>query len=273
MLIVDLEELPGRDPSPYGAVERERDGTRGEMLLPQSTVLRAVGWLGNQVPSSGDTPPECIDRLLIAYESEMVFRLGGLGPHGCEICTDKKPMELCAPVIHWRDRAVQLYGHGHYLVRRKDIVYVTPALVLHYILDHRYRPPDEFVKAVIDGAILTNEDLVFVPRVPVTPQVRRNCALLDRLERDLKAAMKARESLRVSVLRVTLSEANNAGHRMSADMTDVDVVGLLRTEVEKREEASALYRRGNRPDLADREIAEAAILRAYVSEPGPNRPT
>ena len=41
---------------------------------------------------------------------------------------------------------------------------MTPALVLHYILDHRYRPPDEFVEAVIEGSLLTDDDLEFVPQ-------------------------------------------------------------------------------------------------------------
>lgn len=170
MLIPDLKELSsGRNPSPYGApVLIRRAGKSGHGLLPIGTVLRAVGWLGSDVPTCGATRPECLDKLLVAYEAELVFRHGGLGPHGCEICTgdvtDKaEVLRRCAPIVHWRGRDVQLYGHGHYLVRRQDIVYMTPALVLHYILGHGYRPPDEFVEAVMEGSFLRDDDLEFVP--------------------------------------------------------------------------------------------------------------
>jgi hypothetical protein len=39
---------------------------------------------------------------------------------------------------------------------------MAPALILHYILDHHYRPPDEFIEAVIVGSFLTSAELVFV---------------------------------------------------------------------------------------------------------------
>ncbi len=47
---------------------------------------------------------------------------------------------------------------------------MAPALVLHYILDHHYRPPDEFAEAVIIGSFLTSEDLLLVENDGVVPQ-------------------------------------------------------------------------------------------------------
>jgi hypothetical protein len=167
MLIPDLQEFPSAyPPTPYGCpLPILRGGEFGSGLLPAGTVLCAVGWLGDQVPSSGDTREECINRLMLAYER--ILSEGTRGSHGCEICTTKNqhaPGGRIGPVIHWRGRALQLYGHGHYLIRSLNVVYMAPALVLHYILEHHYRPPDEFVDAVVVGAFLTPEDLLFVPR-------------------------------------------------------------------------------------------------------------
>ena len=88
--------------------------------------------------------------------------------------------------------------------------------------------------------------------------------LLDRLNADMREAMKAREALRVSVLRLTLSEAKNARIEKGQDLTDEDVVQVLRRAHKKREEAVEQYRAAQRPDLADTEQKEAEILRAYL---------
>ena len=39
-------------------------------------------------------------------------------------------------------------------------VYMAPSLLLHYILDHDYRPPTEFLKALSKGRFLTEDDLI-----------------------------------------------------------------------------------------------------------------
>jgi len=167
MFIPDLQEFPSaHPPTPYGfPLPILRGGEFGSGVLPAGTVLRAVGWLGDRVPSSGDTPDECIDGLVVAYETQRVLSDGTRGWHDCEICkTDRQhyPGGMIGPVIHWRGRDLRLYGHGHYLIRIRNVVYMAPALLLHYILDHHYRPPDEFVEAVIVGEYLTPEDFVFL---------------------------------------------------------------------------------------------------------------
>jgi hypothetical protein len=64
------------------------------------------------------------------------------------------------PTVRWKDDSVEVYGHGHHLVRLGSIVYMAPRLVLHYIVEHRYRPPDEFVEAVVSGKFLKRDDLI-----------------------------------------------------------------------------------------------------------------
>lgn len=90
--------------------------------------------------------------------------------------------------------------------------------------------------------------------------------LIDRLNDDVKTAMKARETLRVAVLRLTLSELKNARITKQEDLTDEDVVQVLKREVKRREEAIDQYTKGGRPDLAEKEGKEAEILKAYLPE-------
>ena len=92
--------------------------------------------------------------------------------------------------------------------------------------------------------------------------------LLDRMNEDLKDAMRARDALRLSVLRMTLAEVKNARIKKGKDetLTDDEVVQVLRSAVKKREESAGEYRPAGRADLADKEDAEAAILRAYLPQ-------
>jgi len=92
--------------------------------------------------------------------------------------------------------------------------------------------------------------------------------LLDRMNDDLKEAMKARDALKISVLRMTLSEAKNARIEKGKDetLTDDEVVQVLRRAVKKREEAVEQYRPAGREDLADKEEQEAAILKVYLPQ-------
>ena len=90
--------------------------------------------------------------------------------------------------------------------------------------------------------------------------------LADRISEDCKTAMKAREADRVSVLRMTLSEIKNARIEKGEDLTDGDVVQVLKRAVKQRQEAVEQYRAGGRPELADKEEKEIEVLSAYLPE-------
>jgi len=90
--------------------------------------------------------------------------------------------------------------------------------------------------------------------------------LVDRLTEDMKTAMKARESLRVQTLRFTLADIKNVRIEKGEDLTDEEVVGVLRRAVKRREESIEQYRGGGGEDLAEKEAAEAEILRAYLPQ-------
>jgi hypothetical protein len=92
--------------------------------------------------------------------------------------------------------------------------------------------------------------------------------LIERLNADMKEAMKAREALRVSVLRMTLSEVKNARIEKGkdAELSDDEVIQVLRRALKKREEAVEQYQAAQRLDLADKEASEGEILRAYLPQ-------
>src|SRR5262245_20018998 len=92
--------------------------------------------------------------------------------------------------------------------------------------------------------------------------------LVDRMNDDLKDAMKNRDALKISVLRMTLAEVKNAriDKGKDASLTEDEVVQVLRRAVKKREEAVEQFRPAGRTDLADKEEQEAAILKAYLPQ-------
>ena len=83
--------------------------------------------------------------------------------------------------------------------------------------------------------------------------------MLDQVRSDMTSAMKARERDRVGALRMLLSELQKA----AKDGKD-DEVAVLRRERKRRLEAAEQFRAGGRPDLADREAAEATLIEAYL---------
>ncbi|GAA0197095.1 GatB/YqeY domain-containing protein [Cytobacillus oceanisediminis] len=93
-------------------------------------------------------------------------------------------------------------------------------------------------------------------------------ALKDRLRSDLTASMKARDALRSSTLRMVLAAVTNAevAGKEARELTDDDVLTVLTSEAKKRREAAEAFEVGNRPELAQKERDEAAVLAEYLPE-------
>jgi uncharacterized protein YqeY len=93
--------------------------------------------------------------------------------------------------------------------------------------------------------------------------------LEQKLEEDLKTAMLAGNAELVSTLRtlksVILNKKVADGTRDMA-MANDDVIILLSKEAKKRQESADLYNQGGRPELAEKELAEKAIIDAYLPE-------
>lgn len=166
MYIQDLTRLPpGHPPSPYYFPMPVKLGDKwGYGFLPEGLILCAIGWLGDTVPTSGDSETECIDRLFRAFKSGSILFDGTAGWHNCELCQGDDqwyPGGQVGPVVRWGWRRVRVRGYGHFLIQHGNIVYMAPALILHYIVDHSYKPPGVFVEAVLTGKILTTSDLIW----------------------------------------------------------------------------------------------------------------
>jgi len=92
--------------------------------------------------------------------------------------------------------------------------------------------------------------------------------LKDRLRADLTVAMKARDEVRSSTLRMVLAAITNAevAGKQARELSDDDIVGVLSTEAKKRREAATAFADAGRGELADKETAEAAVITEYLPE-------
>jgi uncharacterized protein len=93
-------------------------------------------------------------------------------------------------------------------------------------------------------------------------------ALKDRLRTDLTTAIKARDEVRSSTLRMVLTAITNAevAGKEHRELSDDDIVGVLSTEAKKRREAATAFEDGGRAEMAAKEKAEAAVLADYLPE-------
>jgi uncharacterized protein YqeY len=87
---------------------------------------------------------------------------------------------------------------------------------------------------------------------------------------DMVAAMKAKEEVRLRVLRSLITSFTNeltATKRTPQDtLEDEEVLGLIRRALKQRKEAAAQYRDGGRNELAENEEEEATVLEAYLPQ-------
>ena len=93
-------------------------------------------------------------------------------------------------------------------------------------------------------------------------------ALKDRLRQDLTTAIKARDEIRSSTIRMVLAAITNAevAGKQARELSDDDVVGVLSTEAKKRREAAQAFADGGRDEMATKEQAEAAVIADYLPE-------
>ncbi|MDR3333244.1 MAG: GatB/YqeY domain-containing protein [Synergistaceae bacterium] len=92
------------------------------------------------------------------------------------------------------------------------------------------------------------------------------CPLTEKIQTDLVSALKNRDDTTLSVLRMLKSSIQIASTEKgrSGDLTDEDVLVLIRRAVKQREEAADLYKAGGAMDRAAGELEEARILIGYL---------
>jgi len=89
-------------------------------------------------------------------------------------------------------------------------------------------------------------------------------SLKARLEGGVREALRAGDRVALGAIRLSLSEVKNAEIDKHRPLEDGEIVLVLRSGVKKRHEAIALYRQGNREELAAKEAAEIRVLEAFL---------
>lgn len=108
-----------------------------------------VGWLAAERPFPvGAVPGGLVEAILRLVQNEPVHRMRGF--KGCELCPDDDEYyptfaELDGLRVYLGDCEIRVKGRG-------AAVYAAPSMIAHYIGDHGYRPPAEFIEAVMGDA-------------------------------------------------------------------------------------------------------------------------
>ena len=91
-------------------------------------------------------------------------------------------------------------------------------------------------------------------------------SIQDRLSEEMKAAMKSRDSLRLGTIRMARTALKNAEIEARRQLDDTATIKVLSTLVKQRREAAEAYRT-TRPELADKEEQELAVLQEFLPAP------
>jgi uncharacterized protein YqeY len=95
---------------------------------------------------------------------------------------------------------------------------------------------------------------------------QKEAALKQKLGDDLKQALRGRDKVKCSVIRLVLAAMNNAEIARQAKLEDADIYGVIAKEIRQRKESIDAFKLGKRADLVAQEEAELAILQGYLPQ-------
>ena len=91
--------------------------------------------------------------------------------------------------------------------------------------------------------------------------------ILEKIDLDLKDALKKRDELTVSTLRLLKSAIHNREiEQKGKQLKGEEVIKLVKKQVQQRQDSVEQFKKGNRPELAEKENMELAILKKYLPE-------
>ena len=88
--------------------------------------------------------------------------------------------------------------------------------------------------------------------------------MIERLQADVKSALKSGDKARLGVLRMTLAELKNAAIRKGGELEEGEILSVMQKDVKKHEESAEGFRSGGREEQAAAEEAAVEILREYL---------
>jgi uncharacterized protein YqeY len=92
----------------------------------------------------------------------------------------------------------------------------------------------------------------------------KSMALLDQIQHDMTAAMKASEQLRLDALRMIKAALMKYKVDTMKPVDEQAELQILTTLIKQRREAADMFRKGNRPELADKEETELKLIESYM---------
>jgi len=90
--------------------------------------------------------------------------------------------------------------------------------------------------------------------------------LKERLNNDLKQAMRGGDKVRCSVIRLVLAAVQNTEIARQAALENTDILGIIAKEARQHQESIEAFKQGNRSDLVTQEEAELVILQEYLPQ-------
>jgi hypothetical protein len=119
-----------------------------------------VGWLDRSVPfSSGSVPQQFVHLLGRWFSVARVNQMRGI--HECNLCREKQWPLLPLhenPSVRFADKTFFLGNWEMWIPASDGRVFASPALIIHYVEVHGYRPPEEFIAAVLNESAMRNWD-------------------------------------------------------------------------------------------------------------------
>lgn len=89
---------------------------------------------------------------------------------------------------------------------------------------------------------------------------------LDQINHDLVSAMKSKDAVATSTLRMVLSNLNNARIAKGRDLADEDIIGEIKKDAGRHKESIEAFKAADRNDLVEKETAELEVLNRYLPQ-------
>jgi len=90
--------------------------------------------------------------------------------------------------------------------------------------------------------------------------------LKEKLNEDLKKYMKEKNTLALNTVRLVIAEIKNKEVEKNSEITDEEILQIIRKQIKMREDSIQQFRSANREDLAEKEAQELEILKSYLPE-------
>ncbi len=91
-------------------------------------------------------------------------------------------------------------------------------------------------------------------------------SLLQRLDREMKAALKESDKLKLSAIRLVKAAVKNKQIEKGRELSDDEIQSVISTLAKQRRDSIEQFLKGGRQDLADQETRELAVLQSYMPE-------